>query len=54
MKSEYDYTWEPANKMSGDFVLKKPRSIAKGSKDRRRGPPQEHEEQVSLENLLID
>ena len=51
MKSEYDFTWEPAKKMS---VLKKPQNIAKGSRDRRRGPPQEHEEQVSLENLLID
>ena len=57
MKSEYDFTWEPASKMSGDFVLMKPRSrIATGSRERRRRPPQEQEqlEQVSLENLLID
>ena len=57
MKREYDFTWEPASKMSGDFVLKNPRSsIATGGRDRRRRPPQEQEqlEQVSLENLLID
>ena len=59
MKREYDFTWEPASKMSGDFVLMKPRSrIATGGRDRRRRPPQEQEqeqlEQVSLENLLID
>ena len=57
MKREYDFTWEPATKMSGDFVLMKPRSrIATGGRDRRRRPPQEQEqlEQVSLENLLID